>query len=111
MGQYVNKPWLGNEPPREAFQASRIVKPPLGEINRWVEVITPANRQHVRSLPVYKYGYNLEFPSMTRTQKRRWLRQQALAQQGNLNQVPSRELGLQQEAQGGATQHRMVKCA
>lgn len=66
-GQYVNKPWMGRKPPREASQPIRTVKRPPRELDRWVKVISPTNKHYVKDTPIYKNGYNPDIPSMTRT--------------------------------------------
>nr|POE91621.1 hypothetical protein CFP56_18575 [Quercus suber] len=52
----------------------RTFKPPIGEPNKWYSMesvsVKPPQKRH------FKYGYNPYFPKMTRTQRRRWLRQQ-----------------------------------
>jgi hypothetical protein len=55
------------------------MRPLVSETGRWVTLETP------RLKPIhkqeYKYGYNPYFSRMTRTQRRRWIRQQAALHQ------------------------------
>uniref|UniRef100_A0A2N9IVJ4 Uncharacterized protein n=1 Tax=Fagus sylvatica TaxID=28930 RepID=A0A2N9IVJ4_FAGSY len=57
----------------------RMIRPPVSEARRWVTLETlglkPIHRQK------YKYGYNPYFSRMTRTLRRRWIRQQAALHQ------------------------------
>jgi hypothetical protein len=56
-----------------------MMRPPISEIGRWVTLETPGLKPiHKQE---YKYGYNPYFSRMTRTQRRRWIRQQAALHQ------------------------------
>jgi hypothetical protein len=56
-----------------------MMRPPVSKTGRWVTLETsglkPIHKQE------YKYGYNPYFSRMTRTQRRRWIRQQAALHQ------------------------------
>jgi hypothetical protein len=59
----------------ESIKKPRMMRPPVLETGRWVTLETP------RLKPIhkqgYKYGYNPYFSRMTRTQRQKWIRQQA----------------------------------
>jgi hypothetical protein len=52
-----------------------MIRPPVSEVGRWVTLESPSLKPIHRH--EYKYGYNPYFSRMTRTQRRRWIRQQA----------------------------------
>jgi hypothetical protein len=63
----------------ESIRKPRMTRPPVSETRRWVTLETlrlkPIHKQK------YKYGYNPYFSRMTRTQRRRWIRQQTALHQ------------------------------
>ena len=66
-------------------------KPPIAEKGRWVTLGSP-NLKPIHQ-KVYKYGYNPNFGKMTKTQRRRWIRNQAAKQKemqqgGSSSQTP-----------------------
>jgi hypothetical protein len=63
----------------ESIRKPRMMRPPVSEVGRWVTLETP--RLKPIHKPKYKYGYNPYFSRMTRTQRRRWIRQQATLHQ------------------------------
>uniref|UniRef100_A0A2N9IQV8 Uncharacterized protein n=1 Tax=Fagus sylvatica TaxID=28930 RepID=A0A2N9IQV8_FAGSY len=76
------------EDPRRA----RTYKPPIAEQGRWVTIGSP-NLKPIHQ-KVYKYGYNPNFHKMTKTQRRRWIKNQAskqkeMQQGGSSSQVGS----------------------
>jgi hypothetical protein len=56
-----------------------MIRPPVSEVGRWVTLESPGLKPIYRQ--EYKYGYNPYFSRMTRTQRRRWIRQQAALHQ------------------------------
>ena len=70
----------------------RTYRPPIAEQGRWVTLRSP-NLKPIHQ-KVYKYGYNPNFHKMTRTQSRRWIRNQAskqkeMQQGGSSSQIES----------------------
>ena len=63
----------------ELIRKPRMMRPTISEVGRWVTLETP--RLKPIHKPEYKYGYNPYFSRMTRTQRRRWIRQQATLRQ------------------------------
>jgi hypothetical protein len=68
------------------------VKPPIVEQGRWVTLGSP-NLKPIHQ-KIYKYGYNPNFHKITKTQRRRWIRNQAskqkeIQQGGSSSQAPS----------------------
>uniref|UniRef100_A0A2N9F3D7 Peptidase A2 domain-containing protein n=1 Tax=Fagus sylvatica TaxID=28930 RepID=A0A2N9F3D7_FAGSY len=63
----------------ESIRKPRMMRPPVSKIGRWVTLETPGLKPiHKQE---YKYGYNPYFSRMTRTQRQRWIRQQAALHQ------------------------------
>uniref|UniRef100_A0A2N9IET6 Reverse transcriptase domain-containing protein n=1 Tax=Fagus sylvatica TaxID=28930 RepID=A0A2N9IET6_FAGSY len=56
-------------------RSNRTFKPPIAEKGRWVTLGSP-NLKPIHQ-KVYKYGFNPNFNKMTKTQRRRWIRNQA----------------------------------
>uniref|UniRef100_A0A2N9IQ24 Uncharacterized protein n=1 Tax=Fagus sylvatica TaxID=28930 RepID=A0A2N9IQ24_FAGSY len=73
-------------------RSNKTFKPPIAEKGRWVTLGSP-NLKPIHQ-KVYKYGYNPNFNKMTKTQRRRWIRNQAAKQKemqqgGSSSQAPS----------------------
>uniref|UniRef100_A0A2N9EX14 Uncharacterized protein n=1 Tax=Fagus sylvatica TaxID=28930 RepID=A0A2N9EX14_FAGSY len=63
----------------ESIRKPRMMRPLVSETGRWVTLETPGLKPiHKQE---YKYGYNPYFSRMMRTQRRRWIRQQAALHQ------------------------------
>jgi hypothetical protein len=70
----------------------RTYKPPIAEQGKWVTLGSP-NLKPIHQ-KVYKYGYNPNFHKMTKTQRKRWIRNQAskqkeMQQRGSSSQAVS----------------------
>uniref|UniRef100_A0A2N9GH53 Reverse transcriptase domain-containing protein n=1 Tax=Fagus sylvatica TaxID=28930 RepID=A0A2N9GH53_FAGSY len=86
----------------KSIRKPRMMRPPVSKTGRWVTLETsglkPIHKQE------YKYGYNPYFSRMTRTQRRRWIRQQAaLHQESKKHLNISEDLMLEKEDITGAT--------
>jgi hypothetical protein len=57
-------------------RSNRTFKPPIAEKGRWVTLGLP-NLKPIHQ-KVYNYGFNPNFNKMTKTQRRRWIRNQAV---------------------------------
>jgi hypothetical protein len=95
--QYEQRKMARSRPPHhtldsrfESIRKPRMIRPPISEAGRWVTFETlglkPIHKQE------YKYGYNPYFSRMTRTQRQRWIRQQAALHQefGKIDHYSSR---------------------